>query len=213
MKTLVFLFLVLFVSIFVFASNLQSDLDAVVQAERDFAKLSVEKGRREAFLTFLAEDSVVFTPAPTPGKAAAEKMSAAGQLSWYPIYADIANSGDMGYTTGPWKFRDPQKPDNAGYGEFNSVWKKQPDGNWKNVCDFGIHHPAPETPVTHFQSASLKGRKLDSAGSQSAQTLRDELMAADRKFSQDSKENGTSAAYRSILTSDSRLFRSECSRS
>ena len=189
------------------ASDLQTDLNAVVQAERDFSKMSVEKGRREAFLTYLADESAVFLPAPSPGKPAAEKMTPRGELSWYPVYADIAISGDMGYTTGPWKFRDKTNPNNVGYGEFNSIWKKQSDGKWKNVCDFGIDHPAPEKSITEFQSASLKGRTLVNSNGSQVEEFRKALLDADRQFSELSIEKGTATAYMLILTPDARILR------
>lgn len=189
------------------ASDLQTDLNAVVQAERDFSKMSVEKGRREAFLTYLAEESAVFLPAPSPGKPAAEKMTPRGELSWYPVYADIAVSGDMGYTTGPWKFRDKTNQNNVGYGEFNSIWKKQPDGKWKNVCDFGIDHPAPAKPITEFQSASLKGRTLVKSNGAQIAEFRTTLVDADRQFSELSSQKGTATAYMLILTPDARMLR------
>lgn len=206
MKTLFVITMILVAAVNpVGASDLQTELNAVIQAERDFSKMSVEKGRREAFLTYLAEDSIVFLPAPSPGKSAADKMPSHGELSWYPVYADIAVSGDIGYTTGPWKFRDETNPDNVGYGEFNSIWKKQPDGKWKNVCDFGIDHPASSKPVTDFQSASLKRRTL--ANSALDPSLRSALLNLDRQFSQMSVEKGTPTTYLLILTPDARLFR------
>jgi ketosteroid isomerase-like protein len=120
------------------AADLQSEFNAMVQAERDFAKMSVERGRREAFLTYLSKDSIVFNPGPISGQAHAEKMpkQSSGILDWYPDFAEISISGDMGYTTGPWKYSDSSEPGSVVYGEFNSVWEKQPDGRWKNICDF-----------------------------------------------------------------------------
>src|SRR5262245_38326902 len=104
----------------------------MVQSERDFAKASVEKGRRKAFLTYLSKDSIVFNPGPTSGQAHAEKMpeQSPGVLDWYPDYADISSSADFGYTTGPWRYSDTSEPGTVVYGEFNSIWQKQSDGHW-----------------------------------------------------------------------------------
>jgi len=38
-----------------------SDLDSLVQSERDFSKTSGERGIRDAFLQYLAEDSILRT--------------------------------------------------------------------------------------------------------------------------------------------------------
>ncbi|PYM05340.1 MAG: hypothetical protein DMD82_11400, partial [Candidatus Rokuibacteriota bacterium] len=43
-------------------------LDSLVASERAFAAMSVQKGMRDAFLEFLADDAIIFRPLPVIGK-------------------------------------------------------------------------------------------------------------------------------------------------
>src|SRR4051812_17077302 len=72
-----------------------SDLDSIVNTERAFARTAAEKGTRDAFLAFMADDSIVFAPGPTNGKKNWEaRAKRPGLLSWEPMYADISAAGD-----------------------------------------------------------------------------------------------------------------------
>ena len=128
-------------------------LHSVVEAEKTFAKTSVERGIRESFLQFFADDSVVFTPAPTNGKKFYANYDDKGrQLSWQPIFATISNAGDLGFTAGPWEMKKSatdEKP--IAFGDFVSIWKKQRDNSWKVVVDLGVDHPEPSGPPGEVQ--------------------------------------------------------------
>lgn len=122
---------------------------SLVQAERAFAKMSVDTTQRQAFLANFADDGVWFDPGPsntrealrTPPPAAAAAEAAARTLDWEPVNGDMSASGDLGYTTGPWvrTVRGADRPPATGW--FFSVWKRQGDGPWRVAADFGI--PAP----------------------------------------------------------------------
>jgi ketosteroid isomerase-like protein len=202
------LLIVFFTSFFaVIAADLQSEFTAMVQAERDFAKASVEKGRREAFLTYLSKDSIVFNPGPSSGQAYAEKMpqQSTGVLDWYPEYAEISGSGEMGYTTGPWKYADKIKPDSVAYGQFNSIWQKQSDGQWKNICDFGASYPGPSRFDPKSRLSYVRGPRLKKESN--ADSVQESLITGDRKFSELVSQKGLVSAYESNITSDARLYR------
>jgi ketosteroid isomerase-like protein len=63
------------------------------------------------------------------------------QLSWEPHFATISRAGDLGCTTGPWAMKaSAAAPQPDAYGEFVSIWKRQPDSSWKVVLDLGIDH-------------------------------------------------------------------------
>ena len=78
-------------------------LQSLIAAERAFSRLSEEKGIKEAFLTYLADDSIVFRPKPVPGRHAYEAAAddSPGLLTWGPAYAEVALGGELGSTTGP----------------------------------------------------------------------------------------------------------------
>src|SRR3954447_7613921 len=68
----------------------QAALNAVVAAEKSFAKTAAEKGTRAAFLEYLTEDSVVMVPGPLPGRATWEgRPVRPSLLSWFPVAADV----------------------------------------------------------------------------------------------------------------------------
>jgi ketosteroid isomerase-like protein len=120
-----------------------SPFDQVVAAERAFAAASFEKGLHESFLTYLAQDAIVFDPVPTSGRAAHEgKPPSKGSLSWGPAWVAVSSAGDLALSTGPWEFRlkeDAAKEPRTGY--FFSVWRRQQAGDWKVAVDIGISSP------------------------------------------------------------------------
>ncbi len=144
----------------VLVSDLQAQdaLQALVDSERTFAQTSVEHGLRNSFLQFFADDSVVFTPAPTNGKKFYANYDDKGrQLNWRPIFATIAKAGDLGFTTGPWEMKKSaldEKP--FAFGDFVSIWKKQPDNSWKVVVDLGVDHAAPSEQAGEMELFSSK---------------------------------------------------------
>lgn len=58
-------------------------------------------------------------------------------LSWAPTRADMAASGDLGWTTGTWTFRSSPDAPVEGRGRYVSIWRLQPNGEWKVVMDLG----------------------------------------------------------------------------
>lgn len=72
--------------------------------------MSEEKGTREAFTEFIADDGILFRPTAVFGKKWMQEHPLPASptrsvLSWQPILADVSRAGDLGYTTGPWQFR------------------------------------------------------------------------------------------------------------
>lgn len=205
--------LLLLLSIPVFAqppANLQADLDAIVAAERAFAQLSVEKGFKESFLAFIADDGVMFRPMPIKAKASLkERPEPPINLIWGPSHAEISRSGEMGWTTGPSEIRFKESNDII-YGQFVTVWKKQPDGSWRWVIDTGIGHDKPASPASELPKTGPVGKvpeagkspvpKVDTAAETQA------LLALDRELGQ-ATAKGTSAAYLAHVADDARLMR------
>lgn len=136
-------------------------LGSLVEAERAFAKTSEEKGIREAFLAWLAPDATVFRPGPVPGRSVYEKMDPANPalLTWEPQVAEVAASGEMGYTSGPYVIRPRRDAEPTGCGHYVSIWKRQPDGAWRVFLDAGISYGRPATlaPITEVAAPRAEG--------------------------------------------------------
>jgi ketosteroid isomerase-like protein len=161
-------------------ADLRGEWNGLVEAEKNFAGTSVAKGTKEAFLSVLNDESVIFRPRAVPGrKWFQENPAAPVQLSWQPEFADIATAGDLGYTTGPWEVRrTPQEPPGA-FGHYVTVWRKQPNGEWKVAIDIGIgHEPAPKP--TAVDSPPLVKETTPAKPRQEVDAARSAIAAADK---------------------------------
>ena len=120
---------------------LADDFEDMVAAERAFAADASARNTRAAFLAALADDGLVFAPGPSNGQrvwqARAENKN---RLEWTPELAEISASGDLGYTSGPWRFTADGAEKPAGFGHFFTIWRKGADGKWKVLVDHGISH-------------------------------------------------------------------------
>ena len=81
-----------------------------MNAERAFAKAATQKGIRDAFLEFFADDAIAFSPKPV---SATERLRSRPsrpfselELTWEPRTGDVASSGELGWLTGPSTFID-----------------------------------------------------------------------------------------------------------
>ena len=122
-----------------------------METDRAFNRATAARGI-DGWVEFAAEDSA-FMPegaAFVRGKDAirafyAGMFSRKGfSLTWEPIEAFVAASGDLGYTLGRWKSTslDAGGKTVTGQGKYVTIWKKQADGAWKAVVDVGNTTPA-----------------------------------------------------------------------
>lgn len=111
-----------------------------------FSKLSEARGVNEAFLSQLADDGVLLRPDnyPIAGKAKIKERffsrpDSGYTLTWEPLFAEIAESGELGYTYGIYEFKamDPEGNPIIGKGTYVSIWKRDQFGNWELVLDTG----------------------------------------------------------------------------
>lgn len=122
---------------------LADDFDDMLAAERAFAADASARGTRAAFLAALADDGLVFAPGPHSGQRTWEaRPDNKNRLEWAPALAEISASGDLGYTSGPWRFTADGSEKASGFGHFFTIWRKGADGKWKVLIDHGISHKA-----------------------------------------------------------------------
>lgn len=120
------------------AAQAQANPAPVIAAERAFAARAAEVGVAQSFLDFMTDDAIVFSPGPVnarelygarpPGKA---PKDGGPLLAWWPNWAGISRSGDLGFTTGPAELNGRRSVN------YFTIWRKQPDGGWKWVYDGG----------------------------------------------------------------------------
>ena len=58
-------------------------------------------------------------------------------LKYSPVMADVGGAADLGYTIGTYHMKLPDSDGNIVEidGKYLSLWKRQPDGNWKIAVD------------------------------------------------------------------------------
>jgi ketosteroid isomerase-like protein len=186
------------------------ELKSLVETERAFARMAEEKGTRASFMEFIADDGILYRPGPVNGKKWMQDhpvppSATRNLLSWQPIFAEVSAAGDLGYTTGPWEYKDKitdAKP--SAFGNFMTVWKKQPNGVWRFVLDMGISNPEPTQPIPAWeppQSVVRRAQKIEVASPAA------DLMMRELEFSDNSRKDGAQKAFGQHAAGDVRLFR------
>lgn len=152
MKTLITTLLLFNISV----AFSQQKLVSIVEAERSFARYAIDHNTKEAFLKFMDTGAVVFNNGEIlKAKQVWEnKKPNKAKLIWDPAFVVISTAGDMGISTGPWKFKPEGKDSVIANGEFTTVWLKK-DTAWRWVVDMGIDHPQ-----NTFSARDLNGIEL-----------------------------------------------------
>ncbi|MBD2767471.1 nuclear transport factor 2 family protein [Hymenobacter sp. BT664] len=186
-----------------FVTHAQTAREAMLAAETSFAEAAKE-GTRAAFLANCAPTAFVSDNgalADAHQVWSARPTQANTHMAWYPVLADVAQSGDLGYTTGPWASFQNNRPQTEG--EYVTVWRKQPDGHWKYVVDMSVERigkAAPKMPVVpqpHLSAAVA----TPSAAPSSV------LLDLDGKFTE-AELLKPGATYEQYLSTEARLYRS-----
>ncbi len=120
----------------------------VAEADREFSRAATERGRTEAFLEVLAENSVLFRDGPVDARALYQRnqsLYSLDQLYWRDHYIDVSRAGDLGITVGPNRFTAIQPGQNGEegqqtYGYLVNVWNKI-DGRWQLLADMVVTVP------------------------------------------------------------------------
>ncbi len=126
----------------------------IIAADQKFSQLSVKEGTAAAFYHYIANDGRALPRHGEPlTKASYQQLMARtakrerqGILKWQPIFAEIAASGDLGYTHGCYEYtnQDSLGKEQKSYGYYLTIWKKQTDGSWRFVFDAGNESAPPE---------------------------------------------------------------------
>lgn len=192
-------------------SQAQTPLQEMVLTEQAFSRTAAEKNTRDAFMEFIADDGLLFRPGAVNGKKWMNEHPVPPSdkhplLAWQPAFAGMSAAGDLGFTTGPWEFKEDVKDEEpAGYGHFVTLWKKQPDGKWRFVVDLGINHPMSGGPQRLWQPPEEKPpgktQRVDVA------IARRNLLDWDRSYLQFRTKRGLVKAFMTYASPDVRLYR------
>jgi uncharacterized protein (TIGR02246 family) len=118
--------------------------DAVRAADQQWLRVFAAKDLEKS-VAFCTDDGSVLAPnAPiATGRDAIGKLFSGFfalpgfNISWQPAKAQVAKSGELGYTSGTYQmaFNDPAGKPVSDKGKYVTVWQKQSDGRWKVVLD------------------------------------------------------------------------------
>lgn len=115
------------------------DPQELIDAEKRFSQMSSERGMREAFLHYIADNGVLLRPDKEPihGADAIEYLSqvddADFQITWIPQKAEISSDGSLGFTYGIYNI---EVNETIIKGTYVNVWKRQ-RGEWHFLVNSG----------------------------------------------------------------------------
>ncbi|MBS0362030.1 MAG: nuclear transport factor 2 family protein, partial [Proteobacteria bacterium] len=180
-----------------------ADPAEVVAAERAFAARAAEIGIAPSFLEFMTDQAVIFRPEPMLARAVYEAVPPAKtpkeggtRLNWWPNFAGVARSGDLGFTTGPATVNGG-KP---GIFYF-TVWAKQRDGRWKWLYDGGVDADGGAAPGEGVAPIVLPP---GDAKPLAPDVAMDQVSAAEIALAAKAKTD-VAAAYHAALAPDARM--------
>jgi ketosteroid isomerase-like protein len=177
--------------VLLFSSLTAQDVQSLVAAERSFAQTSVDKSIRTAFLEYFSPYTIAFDKGqPVAGRKEWERRPENNNyLFWWPVYADIAASGDFGFTTGPAVYGpDRTKKEASGGLYYSSVWKKDANGQWKVLADLGSATYDPAENLTTFKTTAKPSHPITGHPMEKKR----ELVALDNSYNDELKDLTTS---------------------
>ncbi len=143
-------FLPVFLILFSCGVNINNDSpeawkNEILETEQNFAEMAEKDGIQKAFLAYAADSAVLMrNNILVVGKNSIAEYfknqtteNNFESLTWKPEFVDVAASGDLGYTYGyyTYSYIDSTGTRIEHTGVFHTVWKRQPDGNWRFVWD------------------------------------------------------------------------------
>jgi len=141
--------------IFLTSSAYADVMDEVRCQEIAFSR-SVENKNLESFRSFLDNDARFVGSGVTRGP---EEIVSAWQvffsddgpdIKWRPRFVEVLEDGTLALTRGPYRMIDKDADGNPAeyWGTFNSVWRKNADGEWRVVFDAGNSAAKPPDEAT-----------------------------------------------------------------
>lgn len=174
---------------------------SLAAAETAFAAHSVREDMRVAFLAAFAPDGMLVRNGWVVSNDWMRAQTAPPiVLDWRPQYVEVAASGELGLSTGPWRITSKAKPETPPvHGQFVSIWRREGSGPWKVAVDLGISHA-----TDALWSAPLESRQLPvpRSGPQSG------IAQAEARFAADARARGLRAAYATHGAENLRFYRS-----
>ena len=184
-------------------AHAQPAREAVLAAETRLAAEVAQHGDRAGFLAYAAPDGFLFDHGRPVNAAAtwpARTPTKGPELAWHPIWADVAQSGDLAYTTGPWTLTAPNQTAPTAAGQYVTVWQRQ-HGEWKFAATMSVEH----APIIETR-AGVAGPAALPAQATPMPAPADALLALDRRFAA-AELREPAKTYEQYLGAEGRLYR------
>lgn len=180
-------------------------IHSLVKAETDFQQVTKDKGQRQAYLSVMRPNAILFKPGPVNGvNYTVNKKEYKGGMFWAPAWAEVSKDGYFGYTTGPYSYL---LNDTTYSGEYVSVWireKYQPE--WKLLLDAGISHGKPTRPASILSFPVINVTKDQPVYPKVIAASKDILFSTDELFATFLNTRSVESSYAEYLDKGSRLF-------
>jgi ketosteroid isomerase-like protein len=130
--------------------NTDSLRTELLNTDKAWNDASLQKGYFHSRPDFVADDGIELSENEMPivgKKAVTDYISthsdSAVKIYWKAIRAEVAASGDLGYTYGSYtnELKTKSGKDTMIYGAYITVWKKQSNGSLKFLADGGLPTP------------------------------------------------------------------------
>ena len=171
----------------------------------EYASIALKKGMPAASVDYFADDGVAFAPFAVNGKKYwASRKDFPGILIWQPSFAAAAGAADLAYTTGPWEMKKKGEEISLAYGDYVTLWKKQPGETWRMVLDVGIDHAQPIDPPQALQILPPD----PTAGARPVEAAKRSLQKTMRSFVESARSN-LGKALLAHACDDIRIYREQ----
>ncbi|GLS01275.1 hypothetical protein GCM10007859_12870 [Brevundimonas denitrificans] len=178
------------------------DAAPIVAAERAFAADFPALGFGGSFQKWSRPDSILINGGQAQTVAAVfegaplTRQPGEPLIEWWPTFAGVARSGEMGFTTGP------AARDQEGYGHYFTVWRRQADGAWRWVYDGGSNASPAGQPGPDSQPRLLP---VATVGSGSPEAAMAEVTAVEADLAA-AAATDQKAAHLAVLAPEGRLY-------
>ena len=129
----------------------QEESEKLRELSREWSKVAAT-GNIDSLMTYCADDAIMMPPNKPPLKGKEEIRSyvkASGQvpgfeISWEPVSAYISDDGSMAYMIerNQIAYNDSLGNRVVEHNKVVTVWRKDDEGNWKNVVDMWNSDPS-----------------------------------------------------------------------
>jgi len=108
----------------------------LMSLDKKFSDSCLKLGKSDAFMKYLDSNGILLRPNfyPIEGYATTdyllEQQIDDYEFSLFPKQAEVAESGDLGFTYGVYQIK-PKDYDTTLNGTYTKIWRKQANGEWK----------------------------------------------------------------------------------